>query len=56
MNTTVFVSAKYPTDTKENIFEHLGEEARRGDTKMKKNCAKSTLINNLKIVCLNQIY
>lgn len=56
MNTTVFVSAKYPTDTKENIFEHLGEEARHGDTKMKKKYTKSTLINNVKIVWLNQIY
>ena len=50
MNTTAYVTTKYPTDAKENVFEHLEEEARHGDIKMKTKCAKSTLMNNLKIV------
>lgn len=50
MNTTVYVTTKYPTDVKENVLEHLEEEARHGDIKMKKKCTKSILMNNLKIV------
>lgn len=49
MNTSVYVTTKYSTDTKENVFEHSEEEARHGDIKMKEKCAKSTLINNLKL-------
>lgn len=40
MNTTVYVTTKHPTDAKENVFEHLEEEARHGDIKMEENVQK----------------
>ena len=35
-NTTGYVTAKYWKLKKEKAFEHLEEEAKHGDTKMKK--------------------
>lgn len=29
-----YVATKYPTDPKDNVFEHLEEEARQRDIKM----------------------
>lgn len=35
-DTTGYVTAKYPTCEKENVFKHLEEEVKHEDTKMKK--------------------